>query len=56
MVIKKELRNGTSLVAQWPRFLTSNAGGPRLITGQGTGCHMPQLRVCMPQQRPRAAK
>ena len=31
MVIKKELRKGTSLVAQWLRFLTSNAGGPRLI-------------------------
>lgn len=31
MVIKKELRKGTSPVTQWLRFHISNAGGPRLI-------------------------
>ena len=34
----------------------SKAGGPDLIPGQGTGSHRLQLRVCVPQLRPRAAK
>ena len=28
-----------------------NAGGPTLIPGQGTRPHMPQVSVCMPQQK-----
>ena len=31
---------GTSLVAQWLRFHTPNAGDPGLISGQGTRSHM----------------
>ncbi|TEA36925.1 hypothetical protein DBR06_SOUSAS210044, partial [Sousa chinensis] len=31
---------GTSLVAQWLRLHTPNAGGPGLIPGQGTRSHM----------------
>ncbi|TEA25323.1 hypothetical protein DBR06_SOUSAS21410020, partial [Sousa chinensis] len=38
-----------SLVAQWLRLRTPNAGGPGLIPGQGTRSHMPQLRVRMLQ-------
>ena len=40
---------GTSLVVQWLRLCTPNAGSPGSIPGQGTGSHVPQLR-------PRAAK
>ena len=40
---------GTSLVVQWLRLHTPNAGGSGLIPGQGTRSHMPQLRVHMPQ-------
>ena len=36
---------GTSLVIQWLRLHTPNAGGPGSILGQGTRSHMPQLRV-----------
>ena len=35
---------GTSLVAQWQRSLTPNAGGLYSIPGWGTGSHMPQLK------------
>ena len=35
---------GASLVVQWLRLHAPNAGGPRSIPGQGTRCHMPQLR------------
>ena len=42
---------GTSLVAQWIRLHTPNAGGPRSIPGQGTRSCMLQLRICMPQLR-----
>ena len=35
---------GISLVVQWLRLLTPNAGGPGSIPGQGTRFHMPQLR------------
>ncbi|TEA40985.1 hypothetical protein DBR06_SOUSAS9010008, partial [Sousa chinensis] len=38
-----------SLVVQWLRLRTPNAGGPGLIPGQGTRSHMRQLRACMPQ-------
>ena len=31
---------GTSLVVQWVRLRTSNAGGPGSIPGQGTRSHM----------------
>ena len=36
--------SGTSLVVQWLRLLTSNAGGMASIPGQGTRSHMLQLR------------
>ena len=39
----------TSLVVQWLRFRTANAGGLGLIPGQGTRSHMVQLRICMLQ-------
>ena len=38
---------GTSLLVQWLRLHTSNAGDPGLITGQGTRSHTPQLRIFM---------
>ncbi|TEA30390.1 hypothetical protein DBR06_SOUSAS17710012, partial [Sousa chinensis] len=38
-----------SLVVQWLRLHTPNAGGLGSIPGQGTGSHMPQLRIHMPQ-------
>ncbi|TEA34858.1 hypothetical protein DBR06_SOUSAS4310039, partial [Sousa chinensis] len=38
-----------SLVVQWLRLCTPNAGGPGSIPGQRTRSHMPQLRVCMLQ-------
>ncbi|TEA30236.1 hypothetical protein DBR06_SOUSAS12710011, partial [Sousa chinensis] len=38
-----------SLVLQWLRLLTPNAGGPGSIPGQGTRSHMPQRRACMLQ-------
>ena len=56
---KELVRNagsGTSLMAQWLRLRTPNAGGPGSIPGQGTRSHMPQLRVRMLQLKiPRAA-
>ena len=43
---------GASLVEQWLRLHTLNAGGPGSISGQGTRSHMhAQPRVCMPQLR-----
>ena len=41
--------SGISLVVQWLRLCTPNAGGPGLIPGQGTRSHMLQLRVHMLQ-------
>ena len=38
-----------SLVVQWLRLSGSNAGGPGLISGQGTRSHIPQLRVLILQ-------
>jgi len=35
---------GTSLVVQWLRLHTANAGGLGLIPGQGTRSHMLQLK------------
>ena len=35
---------GISLVVQWLRLHVANAGDPGSIPGQGTGCHMLQLR------------
>ena len=42
--IKKQ-RYGTSLVVQWLRLHTPNAGGPSSFPGQGTRSHMPQPRL-----------
>ena len=54
---------GTSLVVQWLRLHTPNAGCPGSIPCRGTRCHRPQLRVHMmqlkshvPQLRPGTAK
>ena len=44
---------GTSLVIQWLRLCTPNAGGPGSIPAQGTRSSMPQLRARMRQQRSR---
>ncbi|TEA29726.1 hypothetical protein DBR06_SOUSAS510336, partial [Sousa chinensis] len=38
-----------SLVVQWLRVHTPNAGGSGSIPGQGTRSHMLQLKVRMPQ-------
>ena len=40
---------GTSLVVQWVRIHTPNAGGQDSIPGWGTRSHMLQLRPCVPQ-------
>ena len=42
---------GTSLVVQWLRLHTPNAGGQGSIPGQGTRSHMLQLRAHMPQPK-----
>ena len=39
---------GTSLVVQWLKLCTPNAGSPGLISGQETRSQIPQLRVLMP--------
>ena len=39
---KKDIK--TSLVVQWLRCHTPNAGGLSLILGQGARSHMPKLR------------
>ena len=46
--MKKE-GDGTSLVAQWLRLHTPNAGGLGSVPGQGIRSHKPQLSVCGPQ-------
>ena len=48
----QDLDQGTSLMIQWLRILTPNAGGLGSIPSQGTRSHMPQLRVCMLQLKP----
>ena len=40
---------GSSLVVQWLRFCTHNAGGPGSIPCKGTRSHMLQLSVRVPQ-------
>ena len=40
---------GPSLVVQWLRFGTSNAGGLGLIPSQRIRSCLPQLKICMPQ-------
>ena len=47
---------GTSLVVQWLKLHSPNAGGPGSIPGQGIRSHMEELRVHMLQLRPNAAK
>ena len=44
------------MVVQWLRLRALNAGGLGSIPGQETRSHMTQLRVCIPQLRPSAAK
>ena len=36
---------GTSLVVQWLKLHSHNAGDLGLIPGQGTRSHMPQLKI-----------
>ena len=36
---------GTSLVVQWLKLHSPNAGGPDSIPGQGIRSHMPQLKI-----------
>ena len=36
---------GTSVVVQWLRLHTLNAGGQGLIPDQGIRFHMPQLKI-----------
>ncbi|TEA40810.1 hypothetical protein DBR06_SOUSAS19710012, partial [Sousa chinensis] len=46
---------GISLVVQWLRLCTPNAGDMDSTPGQGARSHMPQRRICMPQLKiPRA--
>ena len=46
---KEDTDVGTFLVVQWLRLCTPYAGDPGSIPGWGTGSHMVELRVCMPQ-------
>ena len=46
----------TPLMVKWLRLHPPSAGGSGSIRGQGTRSYMLQLRVCMPQLRPGAAK
>ena len=39
-----KVQPGTTLVVQWLRLHTPNAGGPSLIPDQGPRSHMPQLK------------
>ena len=45
--MKKE-GDGTSLVVQWLRLHTPNAGGLGSVPSQGIRSHKPQLNVCGP--------
>ena len=42
---------GTSLMFQGLRLHTPNAGDPGSIPSQGTGAHIPQLRVQTPKPK-----
>ena len=46
------MTHGASLVVQWLRLCTPNAGGPGPIAGQETGPYVLQIRACMPEWRP----
>ena len=48
-VISQEGTTGISLVVQWLRLCSPNAGGLGLIPGQGTRSHRLQLRVLTSQ-------
>ena len=48
--------SGTSLVVQWLRLPTPNAGGLGSVPGRGTRSRMPQLRAHMLQLRRGAAE
>ena len=48
-IFKNWIILGISLVVQWLRLCTPNAGSLGLIPGRETHSHMPQRRVCMPQ-------
>ena len=52
-IAEKRKSMGTSLVVQSLRLHAANAGGPGSMPGQEIGSHMPQLRVCMLQLRPK---
>ena len=45
----ESLAQGTSLVVQWLRLCTPNAGDLGSTPGRGTRSHIPQLSVRMPQ-------
>ena len=38
-------------MAQWLSIHTPHVGGPGALPSQGTGPHMPQLRVCILHER-----
>ena len=54
-VLKKNL-SGISLVFKYQRLHAYNAGGSGLIPGEGTRSYTLQLRACMQQIKPNAAK
>ena len=45
MLTQKDFFIGTSLVVQWLRLHTPNAGGPDSITGQGIRLHRSRLNL-----------
>ena len=45
----KKKGDGISLVVQWLRLHTPNAGGLGSVPSQGIRSHKPQLNVCGPQ-------
>ena len=53
---KSQRSYGTSLVVQWQRLHAPNEGNLHSIPGQRTRSHMLQLKICMLQLRPSAAK
>ena len=55
-LLKGDILLGTSSVVQWLKLLTVNAGDLGSIPDQGIRSPKPQLKVCMLQLRPSAAK
>ena len=51
MKLHMKSNRGTSLVVQWLKLPTPNAGGPDLILGQGTRSHTSQLKIHMSQPK-----